>query len=686
MQQQILILKPEIIKDERKLKLYKTLQRLKKKYPEKQLKVNKKGSILRPLKNKITTYDFVGFDVETQGKNNDFLMGGLYWYKGKNKTPIYKSFWDKTEMMKFILENKNSRIFRGKYIVATNIEFDITTLFFNTPYWDKFQVLFSGNKMIAFTEDKTQRTEQEKKNKRKPLNFIDTLNYLPFGVAKLGKILGMDKLKSPSSWEIKYFIKIKPEVTEINKKVGLLKDWKIVNKEELKNYEYDPIVETLIPRKPRTQEEKEELEIYNKRDCKISCDAMYLLQKGFNNLGAELNLTSASTSFNCFRRRFLEKTLIKEEYVLNDVSIKNFIFEGYFGGRTEVFKRGTFKNLYYYDINSLYPRAMQEELPLPQSVKKIDIPTSENINNYEGVSEITIICPSNLDKPVLPVRYEGKLLFPTGKIKGVYNHNEIRKALELGYKIISIDKQIIYTRTFKIFKKFVDVLYNLRKEQKENGDVLEIVTKLLMNSLYGKFGMRKIEEVNITSQEVTRTPKLYNGMCCYPIIASYITSYARLLMYDYVKEESVIYTDTDSVITNKNLGLDSNIMGEMKLEGFFPEGIFIKPKFYYLKNDKKEEIKIKGIPRATKEDIFNIIDGKTINKWKFLRLRSSINRKSKVNKIYVEEKTLSLIENKRLWVSDKWGSYCESMPRCIDNTENYLIERNNRLLEYEGMI
>lgn len=35
----------------------------------------------------------------------------------------------------------------------------------------------------------------------------------------------------------------------------------------------------------------------------------------------------------------------------------------YFGDRVEVFKSGTFKNLYYYDITSSYPWSMTHELP-----------------------------------------------------------------------------------------------------------------------------------------------------------------------------------------------------------------------------------------------------------------------------------------------------------------------------------
>jgi len=48
-------------------------------------KHNNYRHILKPLsKKKLTKYDFVGFDVETFGDENDFYIGGLFYF-GKNK-------------------------------------------------------------------------------------------------------------------------------------------------------------------------------------------------------------------------------------------------------------------------------------------------------------------------------------------------------------------------------------------------------------------------------------------------------------------------------------------------------------------------------------------------------------------------------------------------------------------------
>ena len=611
------------------------------------------SNTLAPLKSKkIRKFDFVGFDIETHTEKNIFLMGGLYYYKGyKERQEVYKVFYDREEMINFIFENK--KYFQRRYFVATNLEFDFTVLFKGTKHWNKFNLLYRGASLIMCKE--------KVKRKHGAITFIDTMNYMPFGVGKWGKILGYDKLEMPISWEKKYFVKNNEE-----------EEFKITSSSE----GYDIVLNLIIPRKPKNQEEIKNLNEYNKRDCKISCDAMYLLQKGFNKLGGQMKITSASSSTDIFRRQFLDKKLIKESYVTKNSEITNFIFKSYYGGRTEVFKKGEYENLFYYDINSLYPSVMRDfKIPLPQSVEIIRSPQQYFIYSKMGVSECIINVPETLDKPILPVRHEGKLIFPVGTIKGVWTHEEIRKALTLGCNIVKIKEQIVYHKGFSPFKNFIDYLYNLRLEQKKNKDPLQQATKLVMNSLYGKFGMRKVTKTKIIQHQdatqeflekelkgkdwkiqgdciVYREEELYNGKYQFPIIASYITAYARLRMYDYIAHESVIYTDTDSIVTTKNLKINYKDLGKMKLEGTYRKGFFVRPKFYMLLESEdglKDEVKIKGIARANKNDFDNILKAGVVDKWKFNRLRESLIQNKEVNAVSVVTKQMGLDDNKRAW-------------------------------------
>ena len=641
---------------------------------KKWLKKNKKKwkNQLVPLSSKrsITKYDFVGFDVETYGLKNKFLMGGLFWYQGKTeKIEKYKHFWSKQEMIDFLYEKRD--YFKRRYIVATNLEFDFSVLFKNTKYWNNFNKLYRGSSLIFVTE--------KEKDKHGYLKMIDTMNYIPYSVEKWGKILGEDKLNKPSSWEKQKFNG----------------------------------VDILLPRKPKNYYEKQELIEYNKRDCKISCDTLYMLQKGFNDFGGKNKITSASCAMEVYRRSYQPIKLMKEHYVINKrrnklgkntidkKKIKDFLFESYFGGRTEVYQRGEFENLNYYDINSLYPSVMLKNIPLPQSGRYNEKGYINGIIKYMGVTRVNITCPEDIDKPLLPKRLDGKLIFPTGTFEGVYTHAELNKALKLGYEINDIKEQMVYTKSKKLFKDYVESLYKKRKEQKKNNDPMEKVTKLLLNSLYGKFGMRKVTKTKILRDDETLTNELmkeeigdkifelkngyvtwreeeeYNGKFCYPIIASYITAYARLKMYDYINRDDVIYTDTDSVIMKNELPkekINQTELGKMALECKVEKGIFVRPKFYFLiekhEHEKKITTKIKGVKHANQDDFNLILKGESVSKWKFVRLRESIKRCNKnVNEVEVQNKQLSLNENKRSWEHFNLDYQTKSKPLHFENNK-----------------
>ena len=586
---------------------------------------------LKPLsKKRLFKYDFVGFDVETYGDDNHFLMGGLYWYRGKTeKAPVYKAFYDREEMCEYLLTRK----FQGKYIVATNLDFDFTKLFYGTKYWNDFKRIQNKSQLIT-CEYKPKHWQKVGKVK-----FIDTTNYVFFSVEKLGGIIGVDKLEKPSTW-----------IRVVNEETGE-DDYKII--------------------KPRTVAEFRELEEYNKYDCKISCDFMYFLQEGINEAGGVLKNTMASTSFDVWRRGFLKNLLIKEKYILNDESFNDFVFKGYYGGRTEAYESGNYKNLYYYDINSLYPSVMKDfEYPLPNSVRKIHSPDPFFIKRLEGVSDVLVESPS-LNKPFLPVRVNKKLCFPVGEFRGVYNHCELRKALELGYVIKKVYKQYVYDKTFLPFSDFVDFFYNKRLAYKKDGSPMQLPMKLILNTLYGKFGQRRVNDSTILDLRLIDNLKdlekamsfgdvkgdyvlinqerVFNGKNAYPIIASYVTSYARIRMYDYIKDDSVIYTDTDSIITKKDLGIDSKLLGEMKLEGFYKEGSVVKPKMYRLKSDDEEIIKCKGVRRVNNDDFERMLSGGVVKKLKLAKIRESIRRGLVPYSKQVVPKFMKLEDNKRNW-------------------------------------
>jgi DNA polymerase type B, organellar and viral len=82
--------------------------------------------------------------------------------------------------------------------------------------------------------------------------------------------------------------------------------------------------------------------------------------------------------------------------------------KAYLGGATDYYKDyGT--NLYYYDVNSLYPFVMLKPMPY-QIVKDM---SSIDLNNFFGYCEARIISPDIL-RPLLPLKHQGKTIFPIG--------------------------------------------------------------------------------------------------------------------------------------------------------------------------------------------------------------------------------------------------------------------------------
>jgi len=331
--------------------------------------------------------------------------------------------------------------------------------------------------------------------------------------------------------------------------------------------------------------------------------------------------------------------------------------------------------------------------PHPNFLKITNETNINLINKYEGISLCNIECP-DLEIPLLPYRNDNKLIFPTGKFKGWHTHVELRKALQLGYKIEPI-KTHYFTKNFKPFKKFVNDMYTERMSQKY--EPMKLVYKILMSSLYGKFAQKlnqselyfmkgedrekvfnfldynyfnkceryKVDFIkelryidnegnnisyplisNVTDTENTKYPKFIN-----PIFSIYTTSYARLELYKlFEKVNKVYYCDTDSIFTDTELKTSYDL-GDIKLEMKVKKGIIVKPKFYYVESkDKKEFVKVKGCRNLKDYSDFNDLLKTKKNVYiKFSKFKESLRRNLNFNEKILMEKIIDIEDNKRIW-------------------------------------
>lgn len=343
-------------------------------------------------------------------------------------------------------------------------------------------------------------------------------------------------------------------------------------------------------------------------------------------------------------RTFYYKNHYKVKII--DGNVYKDIKRGFFGGKTEVYKP-LGDNLKYYDINSLYPKAMLNPMPVgnPELIY-YDIPRDlKELKDLFGFAEAEIEAP-RISRPILPVRLGGRIYNPIGKWRGMYFIEELRSAMKAGYKV-----KIIYAYNFEkgydIFKEYID--YNYAMKSSTSG-VLKQMYKLLLNSLFGRFGMLPSNDksILINTEELGIYEKIYDIVSVQKIndrlllltinpallsvisdgtdigekrtkpvkniqslpIAAAITAYARILMNKYIIDPKleVYYTDTDSLVVDKNLPRSSvspTVLGKMKLEYKISKGMFILPKVYYLKCiDGKEIVKFKGIKDLKDKSIY----------------------------------------------------------------------------------
>lgn len=325
----------------------------------------------------------------------------------------------------------------------------------------------------------------------------------------------------------------------------------------------------------------------------------------------------------------------------------------YFGGRTEVFKPWFSPSeaapcLHYYDFNSLYPSVMSEgEFPHQpvQTMSKFD-------ERVLGFWEVTVDVPTPEDDPkfwipplgVLHRLPDGaKFMFPCGRFTGKWSTPELRYALSLGVRIVKFHRGVRYSSAGYMFRDYVSRLYQMRLEAKRSKDiVMDVITKLLLNSLYGRFGLNCEREklvVDDFSEGTTDTDfvletekgeipfcrkiemaKLFSNVA----IAAYVTSYGRIKLHRALLEaEDAYYCDTDSIITPTEMEHGEDL-GMLKLEKEIDgDAAFILPKAYSfyaskdadaIKNPLGRTTKIKGlsdklVKRFSPDDLIEFFRG-----------------------------------------------------------------------------
>jgi len=374
-------------------------------------------------------------------------------------------------------------------------------------------------------------------------------------------------------------------------------------------------------------------------------------------------------------------------------------FDSFFGGRVEVFKMlvNDDRRMNYEDITSLYPFINATKVyPVghPEIILS-DFGSLDTVcDRYFGFMKCRILPPDQLYTPVLPGKYglDKKLLFTLCRmcaeertpecrcvhsieeraLTGTWFIEEIKLAIEMGYQLLEVFGVYHFAETSTdLFADYIRLFYKLKlissgrpsqctsdeeldayiaevekrekiklsKEEFKKNPGMRQLSKLLINSLWGKFGLRRnlpshkfcstIHEISNLlhdeSSEVTNILPMHENLALVTsrkksaehfeinnhaniYIASATTAWARIELYKHMRRVGgrIVYVDTDCLIYVKDfVNLKNNLLrgpflgqftNELKnqndhIKSFLAGG----PKNYGFQTEQGEEcLKVKG--------------------------------------------------------------------------------------------
>lgn len=185
-----------------------------------------------------------------------------------------------------------------------------------------------------------------------------------------------------------------------------------------------------------------------------------------------------------------------------------------------------------------------------------------------------------------------------------------------------------------LFSEYIDYWYDVKQKAKVEGNkAMYHIAKLMLNSLYGKFGSNPekaskypyLDETDDIVKYRRLMPEIGSGG--YIPVAAFITSYARdkIIRAANACGDRFIYADTDSVHVvgreKVDLDIDNYRLGAFKLEGEFTRAKYHRAKCYIEEFDGELDKKCAGLPVSARH-LFNfdtmepgqIFEGKLVPK------------------------------------------------------------------------
>ena len=261
------------------------------------------------------------------------------------------------------------------------------------------------------------------------------------------------------------------------------------------------------------------------------------------------------------------------------------------------------EDVYVYDINSMYPW-IYSTMPMPdiRTLRSVDSLAEDDLG-FVMIGKLIAMVKRN-KMPLIKLKtglkhpnsshYQDVLsinrLFVLTNLEYQYliENYDIREIEDVHFLKADENKQL-----HEAFSKFCRYWYKQKKDGRRDGDTTkEWFAKLMLNSLYGKFGQfeSQYENYHLTSEDgilvKEDVSKYVDSMWDADLaVASYITAYGRVKLANDINAvglDRFCYCDTDSLhvlgeAEELHVGLE---LGQWKLEGISKRSKFIQPKTY----------------------------------------------------------------------------------------------------------
>lgn len=359
---------------------------------------------------------------------------------------------------------------------------------------------------------------------------------------------------------------------------------------------------------------KEELD-YLRNDVEIMARALNIqIAEGLT------HMTIGSDSLHIFKS-IITESKFKHYFPILDVEVDRDIRRTYRGGYTyvnKIFQNKDVNNGQVYDVNSMYPSVMYEEL-LPCGVPIFFEGEYVQDDNYPLYIQKIKVDLKVKDDHIPTIQCKTNIYFNANEyiedtmgMLTLYVTNVDLEVIKEQYDILDIE----YINGYKfkgirgIFCEYIDRFMEMKKN---NTGAKRQLAKLLLNNLYGKFATNPKTQIKKpylteTGEVAYETKNEKDKDPVYTPVGVFITSYARARIQRTAQSvyHRFCYCDTDSIHIIgddiPNIDIDDKELGKWALESTFTRARFLRAKTYIEESpDGVINVKCAGLPDNLKE-------------------------------------------------------------------------------------